>query len=229
MHSNHFTPALGRPGLTRAYDLAIRLLTRETVWRSEFLRQVAPHNNETIIDVGCGTGTFALMLKRAAPGARITAIDPDPHVLALARKKAEAAGIEIAWRQGFARDVAGLGGSYDKAVSSLVFHQVPLAGKREGVAAMFASIRPGGEVHIADYAHQSGALMRALFRLTVQAIDGLADTQPNADGALESILSDYDEAAVAPQAVVPTATGAISLFKAIRPIQNNCDTFAERA
>ena len=113
------------------------------------------------------------MLKRAAPGARITAIDPDPHVLALARKKAEAAGIEIAWRQGFARDVAGLGGSYDKAVSSLVFHQVPLAGKREGVAAMFASIRPGGEVHIADYAHQSGALMRALFRLTVQAIDGL--------------------------------------------------------
>lgn len=107
MHSNHFTPALGRPGLTRAYDLAIRLLTRETVWRSELLRQVAPHNNETIIDVGCGTGTFALMLKRAAPGARITAIDPDPHVLALARKKAEAAGIEIAWRQGFARDVAG--------------------------------------------------------------------------------------------------------------------------
>ena len=99
----------------------------------------------------------------------------------------------------------------------------------EPVAAMFASIRPGGEVHIADYAHQSGALMRALFRLTVQAIDGLADTQPNADGALESILSDYDEAAVAPQAVVPTATGAISLFKAIRPIQNNCDTFAERA
>jgi SAM-dependent methyltransferase len=205
MDSNHFTPALGRPGLTRAYDLAIRLLTRETVWRSEFLRQVAPHNNETIIDVGCGTGTFALMLKRAAPGARITAIDPDPHVLALARKKAEAAGIEIAWRQGFARDVAGLGGSYDKAVSSLVFHQVPLAGKREGVA---------------DYAHQSGALMRALFRLTVQGIDGLADTQPNADGALESILSDYDEAAVAPQAVVPTATGAISLFKAIKPFRN---------
>jgi len=48
----------------------------------------------------------------------------------------------------------------------------------------------------------------------------LADTQPNADGALESILSDYDEAAVAPQAVVPTATGAISLFKAIKPFRN---------
>ncbi len=211
MKNTQFTPALGLPGLTRGYDLAIRLLTREAVWRNTLLRQVAPLSNETIIDVGCGTGTFAMMLKRAAPAARITAIDPDPDVLALARKKAEAAGIEIEWRQGFARDVADRGGRFDKAVSSLVFHQVPL------------------EVHIADYAHQSGALMRALFRLTVQAIDGLADTQPNADGALESILSDYDEAAVAPQAVVPTATGAISLFKAIRPIQNNCDTFAERA
>lgn len=216
MKDTQFTPALGLPGLTGGYDLAIRLLTREAVWRNMLLRQVAPLSNETIIDVGCGTGTFAMMLKRAAPAARITAIDPDPDVLDRARRKAEAASIAIDWRQGFARDVADLG-SFDKAVSSLLFHQIPLAGKREGLAAMFACVRPGGEVHIADYALQRGALMRALFRLTVQTLDGRADTQPNADGVLERILSGYSAAVVAPQAVVPTATGAISLFKSTRP------------
>jgi hypothetical protein len=33
MQTTDFTPALGLPGFTRGYDLAIRLLTREAVWR----------------------------------------------------------------------------------------------------------------------------------------------------------------------------------------------------
>jgi len=217
MNDTQFTPALGLPGLTRGYDLAIRLLTREAVWRNMLLRQVAPLSNETIIDVGCGTGTFAMMLKRAAPAARITAIDPDPDVLDRARRKADAEDIEIEWRQGFAQDVADLGVSFDKAVSSLVFHQVPLVGKRAGVAAMFACVRPGGEVHIADYALQDSALMRALFRLTVQTLDGRADTQPNADGVLERILSDYGAAVVAPRAIVAHPTCALRLLRTNNP------------
>ena len=217
MQSNHFTPALGLSGLTGLYDWAIRLLTREAVWRGELLRQVAPCDGETIVDVGCGTGTFAMMLKRAAPGARIIGLDPDPAVLRLAANKAQKAGLEIEWRQGFARQAAEFAGQLDKAVSSLVFHQVPLPGKQEGVAAMFASGRLGGEVHIADYARQRSVLMRSLFRLTVQSLDGVADTQPSADGALERILSDQIGSDILPRSVVHTATGAISLFKASRP------------
>jgi 2-polyprenyl-3-methyl-5-hydroxy-6-metoxy-1,4-benzoquinol methylase len=158
-----------------------------------------------------------MMLKQATPGARIVGLDPDPAVLEIAAKKAQAAGLDIEWRQGFARDVADFTGELNKAVSSLVFHQVPLPGKREGVAAMFASVRPGGEVHIADYAGQRSVVMRSLFRLTGQTLDGLADTQPNEDGALERILSDHAGLVVEPRRVVPTATGAISLFQVARP------------
>ena len=50
-------------------------------------------------------------------------------------------------------------------------------------------------------------------RLTVQQIDGLADTQPNADGALEAILGDQCGAPVEATRVISTSTGAISLFK----------------
>lgn len=216
MSDQSFTPALGRLGSVGFYDRAIRLLTRELVWRAALLRLVSPQAGELILDVGCGTGTFAIMLKRLCPAARIVALDPDPDVLRIAARKGMEAGVSIEWRQGYASDAEALGAAADKAVSSLVFHQVPMAGKRDGIAAMFAAVRQGGEVHIADYASQRG-IMRALFRLTVQQIDGLADTQPNADGALEAILSDRSGAPVEATRVIPTPTGAISLFKVQRP------------
>lgn len=216
MEQAGFTPALGRPGLTRAYDLAICLLTRERTWRSALLRQLAPMKGESILDVGCGTGSFAIMLKRAAPGARVVALDPDPAVLAIAASKARAAGVEIEWREGYANDAANLGESFDKVASSLVFHQVPLPGKREGIGAMFQAVRPGGEVHIADYALQRNKLMRTLFRVTVQLVDGVADTQPNVDGIIEAILADLTGEETSAQRVIGTPTGAISLFQATR-------------
>lgn len=212
-----FTPALGRPELTGLYDLALRLLTRERTWRDALLRQIDAGDGESILDVGCGTGSLAIMLKRAAPRARIVGLDPDPAVLGIAAAKAREAGVEIEWRQGYAHEAANSGDRFDKAVSSLVFHQMPLAAKREGVAAMFQAARPGGEVHIADYARQRSGLMRTLFRLTVQLVDGTADTQPNADGALETILAELTGKAVRPEAVVRTATGAISLFRTLTP------------
>ena len=210
-----FTPALGRNGLSGTYDLAIRLLTRERVWRKALLEQVDPRAGDAIVDVGCGTGTFAIMLKQAAPKARIVGLDPDPDILAIAAAKAEAAGVDIEWRQGFANDAADLGLVFDKAVSSLVFHQVPLPMKRAGIAAMTAAVGPNGEVHIADYASQSSRLMRRLFRMTVQRVDGLADTQPNADGVLESIIGEHEAGAARPTRIVPTPTGAISLFRLV--------------
>src|SRR3546814_3034863 len=86
-----FTPALGHSRLTGAYDMAVRLLTRERAWRSALLDQVAPQSGETIIDVGCGTGSFAILMKQNAPCARLIGIDPDPDVLGRAAAKANKA------------------------------------------------------------------------------------------------------------------------------------------
>ena len=127
---------------------------------------------DAILDVGCGTGSLAILLKQAAPDTRIVGLDPDAEALTIARRKARAAGVEIEWCQGFAQDAASFG-SFDKVVSSLVFHQVPLAGKRSGIAAMFAAVKTGGLVCIADYALQSSWLMRQLFRF-IQMIDNQA-------------------------------------------------------
>jgi len=181
-------------------------------WRSLLLEQVAPRHGENILDLGCGTGTFAIMLKLRSPGVRILGVDPDLGVLQIARKKARRAGVEIEWRQGVASDLAGLPGKFDKAVSSLVFHQVTQREKEDGSAAMAASVRSGCEVHIADYAQQRG-YMRQLFRI-VQRLDGYENTQANADGALERNFGQYG-APTRAEAVVATPTGAISLFRMV--------------
>lgn len=212
MPDSAFTPALGRAELSGVYDLAIRLLTRESAWRPAFLRQIQASDGEVILDVGCGTGSLAIMLKRATPGARVVGLDPDPDILKRAAAKAVAAGVDIEFKRGFARDAAQWGATFDKTVSSLVFHQVPAPEKRAGIAAMLAAVRPGGEVHIADYAGQLSWPMRQLFRI-VQSIDGYENTQPNADGVLEQIIRELSGNDARALKVIGTPTGAVSLFR----------------
>jgi ubiquinone/menaquinone biosynthesis C-methylase UbiE len=217
MREPEFTPAAGHAALTPVYDFALRVLTRERRWREALLEQIAPRDGQAILDVGCGTGTLAVMLKRRAPGTRVIGLDPDPAVLAIAAAKAQRAGVEIEWRRGFARDAGGFG-EFDHIVSTLVFHQAPPEEKLAGLRAMFSSVRPGGHVHIADYCRQPDWLMRQLFRI-IQTVDGKTNTQANVDGAIEEILSSLSEAQAVPRTIVRTPTGAISLFRVRKGVE----------
>lgn len=210
-----FVPALGRPELTASYDRVIAVMTREKRWRGQLLKLVAPQESETIVDVGCGTGTFAIMLKMACPDARVVAIDPDPQVLEIARGKALAADLTIDWRQGFGDDFSHIvpNGAADKVVSSLVLHQCPPNVKRSILAAMHTALRPSGLIAIADYGAQRSLLMRLLFR-QVQALDGFENTQPNADGVVPRLMAEVGFENVQELRVVPTPTGSISLYAA---------------
>lgn len=205
-----FTPAAGRFLPTSAYDRLLALLTREARWRPELLERLAPRNGERILDVGCGTGSFALLVKQAAPGAEVVGLDPDEDARSIAKAKAEAAGIEIELQTGFARDAANFG-QFDKVVSSLVFHQVPVAEKQAGLAAMFAAAKPSGKVIVADYARQDSWLMRQAFKI-VQSADGRANTQPNADDFLETELGRIGREPVTAGWTIDTPTGTISIF-----------------
>ncbi|GAA2277986.1 hypothetical protein GCM10010149_21830 [Nonomuraea roseoviolacea subsp. roseoviolacea] len=216
MSENTFTPALGRFAPTRFYDHVIAL-TRERLWRALAAMHVAPRPDDVIVDVGCGTGSLALLLARVEPRARIVGVDPDPEVLAAARRKADAAGVAVRWQAGMGDElVESLGAeSADTVVSSLVLHQCPVPVKRAVLASMAAVLRPGGKLVIADYGWQRTPLMRLAFGL-VQLADGKEDTQPNADGALPGLISDAGFRDVREAEVVPTATGSISVYVARR-------------
>lgn len=212
MTKTQFIPALGYRSLTPAYDYIVRVATRERAWRRRLFDQLALENGQSLLDVGCGTGTFAILCKQQRPGARVVGMDPDPEVLAIAQRKAVRAGVEVDWRLGYAQDASRDAGAFDKAVSTLMFHQLDCEDKRLGLEAMLAAVRTGGEIHIADYCRQPDTLMRGLFRI-VQTLDGYQTTQPNADGVIEGLLASRAGVPVHPMAVVRTPTGAISLFR----------------
>jgi len=209
-----FTPAL--PVLS-AYDPIIALLTRERRWRSALLRQVSPTAGDVIADIGCGTGSLLVAMSAGVAPLKLIGVDPDEAILAKARTKLRAAGVSAELKRGYLRDASALlsGAGVTKIVSSLVFHQTPLAEKRAGLAAIYAALEPDGELHVADYGLQRTALMRGLFRV-VQLVDGFTDTQPNADGVLPTLMLEAGFAEVAETAVVPTATGSISLYRAAK-------------
>ncbi|MEV4892958.1 class I SAM-dependent methyltransferase [Nonomuraea sp. NPDC055795] len=216
MTGRAFTPALGRIAPTRLYD-AVAALTRERLWRGLLAMHAAPRPGDVIVDVGCGTGSLALLLNRVEPRARLIGVDPDPDVLALARRKAAAAGAELEWRAGMGDALTEIveAGSASTAVSSLVLHQCPVAMKRAVLASMFAVLRPGGRLVLADYGLQRTALMRTAFRV-VQLADGRADTQPNADGILPALMAEAGFGDVREAEVVSTITGSISVYVARR-------------
>ena len=218
MTDHDFVPALGSAALTGQYDRVIALMTREKRWRAALLAAIDPKDGEVILDVGAGTGTQAIIIKRTAPGARVIALDPDPDVLRFAKAKAEAAGVVLEYVEGMgdlATQLVGVAGA-DKVISSLMLHHCSIPMKKAILAAMYASLRSHGTLHIADYGLQRTHLMRLLF-LQVQVTDGFESTQPNADGMLPQLIAHAGFADVTETKVIQTPTGSISIYTAAKP------------
>jgi len=214
--SREFTPPLGKAWLTPLYDTAIRLLTSEKRWRSALVTFANLQPQDRLIDVGSGTGSLLLDLHKTCSDANLLGVEPDLQALRIARRKASNIGASIRWHNGFLDDLETMDDKPpNKIVSSLVFHQVPAEQKARIIEQMWHLLETGGTVLIADYMQQEKPLMRRLFRATVQRLDGLADTQPNADGTMEQLISARFEASEK-LTEFHTATGTISLWRGIK-------------
>src|SRR6266496_6662207 len=95
-----YLPAAGRDLFLPLYDLMAKLLGADQARRT-LLDQAPLRSGDHVLDIGCGTGTFATLLKQHYPTVEVIGIDPDPKVLARAKRKAERAGISGRFGQGF--------------------------------------------------------------------------------------------------------------------------------
>src|SRR5215831_16169862 len=90
-------------GLSAAlYDGPVWVMTwgRARAFREKLLRFARLQPGETVLDVGCGTGSLAIAAKmQAGPAGKVYGIDASPEMLARARKKARKAGVEVTFEQ----------------------------------------------------------------------------------------------------------------------------------
>jgi ubiquinone/menaquinone biosynthesis C-methylase UbiE len=85
MKDRSYIPALGFDWLTRFYDPLLALTLGEKALKGRLLDQARIASSHDVLDVGCGTGTLAILAKTRQPRARVVGLDGDPAVLAIAR------------------------------------------------------------------------------------------------------------------------------------------------
>lgn len=170
-----YIPALRFDALTRFFDPVVRVTTRERRFKQLLVAQMGLIPGQRVLDVGCGTATLAIQIANACSGLDVHGVDGDPRVLEVARAKVARRAVAVTLHQALAWELPFPDSSLDRVASSLVFHHLDADAKRRTLAAIHRVLRPGGELHIADWGRAHGPAMRAAF-LLVQALDGFAMT-----------------------------------------------------
>jgi SAM-dependent methyltransferase len=211
----NFVPALGRRWLTSLYDPVLRWTMREGTFKRALIAQagIAPGNR--VLDLGCGTGTLTVLIKRSVARADVVGVDVDPTMLQIARAKVARHGLDVRLDEARTSTLPYPDASFDQVVSSLVFHHLGAEEKRQTAAEILRVLRPGGSLHVADWGKPPNVLLRAGF-LVVQMLDGFATTAENACGMLPNVFTRAGFVDVAVRQRFSTAFGSLWLIRARR-------------
>ena len=142
-----YVPAAGHDRWLSLYDPLTRLLGAHAALR-ELLAQAGLSSGGRVLDIGCGTGTLATMLKLQHPQVEVIGLDPDPKALDRAKRKAEQAGVAVDFVCGFADSIPSADASFDRVLSSFMLHHLTLDGKRAALADVARVLKPGCALHV---------------------------------------------------------------------------------
>jgi len=129
--------------ISPSYDRMNRLMSlgMDGRWRGRAVREAALTPGDAALDVCCGTGDFAVELRRAVgPSGRVVGLDFSPQMLEVARRKCSA----VEWQQGDALALPFADGEF--AAACVGFGVRNLSDHRRGFAEMARVVRPGGRV-----------------------------------------------------------------------------------
>jgi len=211
-----FVPALGFRALTPIYDGVVKATTRESLFKRMLTEQANLQPGQHVLDLACGTGTLAVRMARSQPLAQITGVDGDPEVLARARKKIDRAGVRVRLDHADATALPYGSEQFDRVVTSLFFHHLIWADKRRAASEIMRVLKPGGELHLADWGKPKNWLMRWLF-FPVQVLDGFANTRSHVSGQLVELFQQAGFQAVVERGQISTMFGTLALYSAARP------------
>ena len=114
----------------------------------------------------------------------------DDHILKIADKKIGGKGLGILLKRYDGEALQFLTSQrFDKMVSTLVFHHILTLGKRKILNQLFQIIKPGGELHIADFGKARNIYSRLATEL-LRSFDGFENTRINAEGLLPQVISE---------------------------------------
>lgn len=217
MTQQRYVAALGWRALNRLYDPALRLTMPERRLRGLILEQAAVRDGQKVLDVGSGTGSLLIMLSDRSRRAHLVGVDGDLGMIKLARRKAASSHTTIAWTAGFAFCLPFRSKAFDRVLTTLVLHHLSTQNKERALGEMFRVLRPGSELHIADWGKPHTKLMR-FASLSLKLFEPGDGTLANLQGRLPALCIAAGFCEVIQTANLSTMFGTVTLLSARRPL-----------
>lgn len=145
-----YLPAAGHRWLLPFYDPLMTVLGGDAAMRA-LVEQASIEPGQRVLDIGCGTGSLPVLIKRLYRDVDVIGFDPDSHALARARQKAERASVTVRFDQGFADALPYPDASIDRVLSSFMFHHLQDNDKHRMLREARRVLRPGGVFLLLDF------------------------------------------------------------------------------
>ena len=171
------------------YDLtnAVLSLGSASLWRIATVRALGINAGDRVLDIAAGTGTSSAAIARA--GARVTALDFSPGMVAVGRQRHP----DIEFVEGDAQQLPFDDASFDAVTISFGLRNVN--DPHRALAEMRRVLVPGGRVIICEFTTPPNALVRGAYSLylnkVMPSVAALASSNPAAYTYLMKSIEDW--------------------------------------
>jgi ubiquinone/menaquinone biosynthesis C-methylase UbiE len=145
-----YLPGMSKNWLLPLYDPLVRILRIESHHR-RLIELTGLEAGQKVLEIGCGTGNLALLIKRLHPQTEVVGVDPDDKALSRARRKASRQRLAIRFDHGYAQRLPYADQSFDQVVSAFMFHHLDADVKQAVLVEVLRVLTPGGRVHLVDF------------------------------------------------------------------------------